>query len=328
MRNTTISFLILISLIFFTGCGLIGATALLIDNADTRKKKCQLEKNNLKFDRDGWYVLNHNFNIDSLYRYIIRQDSLELTSFYLTEEFDFVKNHIKPCDELDTFTCYYPLNSDKGRKILNFSPSKNNIRLASCQQKTELNEAVHCYMKIDANEVACCFITKKYILIPYILIKNDIVCAKPKPYIPHLPFENYKNSLLTIKQVEAYNHIIKVNGRIHALVDTTQRFQQFLKTSLQDDIYTKNIEKVDTNQYLVNHKIQYNFYQNNENYNYYRFEFIKFNNIQDLIQNKDYYTEPSIERYFKPETKLLYKQKLDDIFKKLSKGSPELLNKT
>jgi hypothetical protein len=305
-----------ICIFLFTRCGLIIGFANMMDDADTGRLYRKLERNNKKFDRDGWYEFEHTFNPDSLNAYYLRKDSLILSDFYLPEEYNYVEKNMRLRSELDTFTC----------NGVDFSPSRNALLLRSGQPKKELDDARHFYIDLGANEVASCFITKESIFIPYILIKKEEIIAKPKPYLPLLPLAEYKKSLTDFRQVKHYDHVIRIE-KPPMLVDTSQRFQQFLATFSEKTLFTPNITEIDTNLYEVSHRIQYNFYRDGKNENYYRFQFMEFYDIGDLIQVESYYSEPSDERYFKPKTKLIYKEKLDQLFKQLAKEHPEFLKK-
>lgn len=324
MKSNSIVFLFTFSIILFTRCGgLIIGGANSIDKLDTSRKQKQLSKNNERFDENGWYRFNHHFNIDSLRKHFVRKDSLNLTAFYLPEEFDFLKNHLMPESEKDTFEVIYPLNSTEPRKFLDFSPTRDNFTIRSSETIKELSNAIHFYLDLGSNEVACCYVTEKEIIIPYILIKSDTIIAKPKPFVPSIPFDSYVRSLPTIREVKVDNHMIRI-GNSPSLADTTMAFNNFLKTHSFEVIYTPSISGIDKN-YELNHKIQYNFYLNGSNHNYYRYQFLQFKDISDIIQSEGYYSYPEKERYFKPETKLLYKKKLDRLFKRLAKEYPEFL---
>ena len=282
-----------------------------------------MNKNNERFDENGWYRFNHHFNVDSLKNYYIRKDSLNLTAFYLPEEFDFMKSHLILKSEQDTFELIYPLNSTETRKFLDFSSTRDMFTMRSSEAIKELNNAIHFYIDLGSDGVACCYITEKEVIIPYILIKSETIIAKPKPFVPSVPFDVYVGSLPTEKQVKGTDHVIRI-GNGPSLVDTTKQFTEFLKSRSFDVIFTTSISSIDEN-YELNHKIQYNFYVNGINHNFYRFELLRFNDVSDLIQNESYYSYPEKERYLKPETKLRYKKKLDAIFKQLAKEHPHLL---
>ena len=323
MRTIGISIVITCSVFLFSRCGLVWGVAIGLDNLDSTRRYNQLERNNRKFDRDGWYSADHHFNPDSLYSYFIKKDSLDLAAFYLPEEFNFVKTNLRLRNEMDTFTCYFTVRSDK-RGGADFSSSRNAIQLVSNQQKHELTGVFHCYVQLDTNEIACCFFTKESILVPYILIKKETIIAKPRPYVPNMPFEDYKKSLPSIKDVNVDDHVISF-GSPPSRVDTSQRFRNFSKSYPMNILYTTKRSEIDTVNYELNHRIQYNFYSNTKNQNYYRFEFMQFYDLSDAIQGEEYYTYPANERYFKPKTKIVYKEKLDLLFKKLAREHPNLL---
>jgi hypothetical protein len=299
------------------------AYGVILEDISYSREYKEMNKNNEQFDENGWYRFNHHFNADSLQKHFIRKDSLSLTAFYLPEEFDFLKNHLIPESEQDTFEVIYPLNSTEQRKFLDFSPTRNDFTVNSAETIKELNRAFHFYLDLGSDEIASCYITDKEIIIPYILIKSETIIAKPKPYIPPIPFGSYEQLLPTIKEVNVVDHTIDI-GKPLSFVDTTEQFSNFLKTHSFEVIYTSSISTIDTN-YELNHKIQYNFDLYGRNNNFYRHQFMKFYDISDIIQSESYYSYPEKERYFKPETKLRYKKKLDLIFKQLAKEHPEFM---
>ncbi len=324
MKYNLIIFLSAFCLFFFTRCGgIIYGIAIGMDNLDTSRKYKQLEKNNEQFDENGWYRFNHHFNAESLHNHFKKKDSLYLIPFYFPEEFNYLKNHLITKSELDTFEVIYPLNSTEQRKFLDFSPTRNDFTVNSAETIKELNGAFHFYLDLGSDEIASCYITDKEIIIPYILIKSETIIAKPKPYIPPIPFDSYLQLLPTIKEVKVVDHAIDI-GKPLSFVDTTKQFSNFLKTHSFAVIYTSSISTIDTN-YELNHKMQYNFDLNGSNHNFYRHDFVKFNSISDIIQNESYYLHPEKEQYVKPDTKLRYKKKLDLIFKQLAKEHSEFM---
>lgn len=322
MRKLLVIAISAVCIFLFTRCIVVAGLAYAIEESDGGREAREIRRNNRKFDRDGWYEFKHHFNLDSLNAYYIRKDSLNLSGFYLPEEYNYVEKNMRLRSELDTFTFY----SHKLYGDIEWSLYRNALVLPSGKEKKEIKDAYHCYIDLGANEVASCFFTKKSIFIPYILIKNEEIIAKPKPYLPLLPLAEYKKSLPTTQQVSGYNHVIRI-GAGPLLVDTSKRFQQFHAALTQNYFRTSKITEIDTSLYEVNLRIQYNFYRNGENINYYRFQFMKFNSLNYSRSDKYYNSGGASERYFNPEKKPIYKKKLDQLFKQLEKEHPELMKK-
>lgn len=320
MRNLLLVSISAICIFLFTRCVVVAGLAYAIEEGDGGRQAREMRRNNRAFDRDGWYEFKHHFNSDSLNAYYVRKDSLNLSDFYLSEEYNYVEKNMRLRSELDTFNFF-------SRKLqgdyIECSLYRNALVLPSGKEKKEIKDAYHCYIDLGTNEVASCFFTKKSIFIPYILIKNEEIIAKPKPYLPLLPLAEYKKSLPTTQQVSGYNHVIHI-GKDYLLVDTSQRFQQFHAALTRNYFRTSKITEIDTSHYEVNLRIQYNFYRNGENINYCRFQFMKFNSVNYSYPDKYYNSGGASERYFNPEKKLIYKEKLDQLFKQLAKEHPEL----
>lgn len=226
--------------IFLSSCGYVYRALYATSEKSIERKNKKIEKGNKEFNEQGWIKYSFKGKKEELYNKLLKMNNSNLVKLDSEEE-----SYAK-------IFCKYIL--------------KDTTALIS-------------YINLRNNSVCACIITDSIIFIPYIIYETKEIIGKPKEFDYKMANKEYEKTLAPVDSFPEFakSHTIIIYDEADSIyktyVDTSKRYNDFLKFHPKYEIKTKNIEDIDTSLYEINHTYQYTISNNNQTFVYRRKHF-------------------------------------------------------